>query len=127
MEPKAGEHRSATTRALLDSYYAALSTGRDWGRPLSDGFLLSGTVAKETRGRDLYVGNGFFKMVKGLKVKELMVEGDTGFAIVGYDLVSPRGRPFKCDVAEFWRAKDGMLVSVSIYFDTAAFGVSVAQ
>jgi hypothetical protein len=75
MEPKSGEHRSATTRALLDSYYAALSTGRDWGRLLSDGFLLSGTVAKETRGRDLYVRNGFFKMVKGLKVKELMVEG----------------------------------------------------
>jgi ketosteroid isomerase-like protein len=41
--------------------------------------------------------------------------------------MSPKGRPFKCDVAEFWRAKDGMLVSVSIYFDTAAFGASVVQ
>ena len=112
---------SSGLKTLLKKYYDSLSTRNAWGHLLSEDFLLSGTVVKETRGRDLYVNNNFFKMVGDLKVKELITEGETGFALVRYDLISPKGKPFSSEVAEFWKMKDEKLVSVAIYFDTAAF------
>ena len=110
-----------TTRELLEEYYRGLSKKGAWGHLLSEDFLLSGTVTQEIKGRDIYVNNNFFKLVKGLKVKELMASGEKAFALVNYDLVSPKGKSFSSEVVEFWRAKDGELVSVAIYFDTAAF------
>ena len=114
-------HDSEATKDLLNRYYASLETKAGWGALLSDGFLLTGTVAKESRGRDLYISNGFFKLVKGLKVKEMIIEGESAFALVNYDLLSPKGKTLSCDVAEFWKAKNGKLDSVAIYFDTTAF------
>jgi hypothetical protein len=115
------------TKRLLTSYYEGLAKKEDWGQLLTDEFLLTGTVAKESRGREEYVGNGFFKSVQALHVKQLITEGNRGFAVVGYELKSPKGTPFTCEVAEYWIAKKGKLDSVSIYFDTAAFAKSMAQ
>jgi ketosteroid isomerase-like protein len=118
---------SASTKGLLEKYYDDLSSKRNWGSLLSDDFLFTGTVAKESRGREPYVNNGFFKRVRSLQVKEMITEGASGFAIINYDLVSPGGKPFSSDVAEFWKAKEGRLESVAIYFDTAAFSKFMSQ
>lgn len=117
---------SSTTKELLNKYYEGLSRKKGWENLLSDNFLLWGTVQRETRGRDVYVQNGFFRLVRGLKVREMVVEGENGFALVNYDLVSPKGKTLSCDVAELWRAKAGKLDSVAIYFDTAAFNAFLA-
>ena len=117
---------SSLTRELLERYYELLSRKSGWEDLLSDNFLLRGTVAKETEGRDLYVNNNFFKLVKRLHVKEILTEGEKGFALVNYDLISPKGKEFSCDVAEFWKAKDGKLDSIAIYFDTAGFSSFLA-
>jgi ketosteroid isomerase-like protein len=113
---------SEATKRLLERYYLDLPAKNEWENLLTDDFLLTGTVAKESKGRDQYKANGFFKLVRSHVVKEMIVEGDRGFALVNYDLVSPTGKTMSCDVAEFWKAGQGRLVSVSIYFDTAAFG-----
>lgn len=105
---------------LLTKYYGGLK-GPGWGELLSDDFLLTGTIAKESRGRQPYVDNPFFKMVRAVRVKEMIVEGEAGFALANYDLVSPKGKVMNCDVAEFWKMKNGSLDSVAIYFDTASF------
>jgi ketosteroid isomerase-like protein len=116
------EHQTRPTiKELLEEYYRGLEKKGGWGHLLSEDFLLSGTIAQKTIGRDAYMNNGFFNMVKRLKVKELVEDGDTAFALVSYDLVSPKGRSFSSEVAELWKAKGGELVSVAIYFDTAAF------
>lgn len=115
-----------TTKELLEEYYRGVEKKGGWSHLLSEDFLLSGTIAQETRGRDVYVNNSFFKLIRGLRVKELIEDGDTGFALVSYDLVSPKGKSFTSDVAELWKAKDGELVSVAIYFDTAGFGRAMA-
>ena len=94
---------------------------------LSENFLFTGTVAKESIGKDAYVNNAFFKLVRGLKVKEMIVEGENAFAIVNYDLESPKGSAFSSDVAEFWKVKNGKLDSIAIYFNTAAFSKFMAQ
>jgi len=116
-----------TINELLKEYYSGLSKGGGWEHLLSDDFLLGGTVTRETRGRDVYVNLSFFKMVRGLRVKELIASGEKAFALVSYDLVSPNGKSFSSEVVEFWRAKGGKLVSVEIYFDTAAFGRFMAS
>ncbi len=112
---------SSSTRELLERYYERLSRKSGWEDLLSDNFSLRGTVAKETVGRDLYINNNFFKLIKRLHVKEILTEGEKGFALVNYDLVSLKGKDFSCDVAEFWKVKNGKLDSIAIYFDTAGF------
>ena len=52
----------------------------------------------------------------------MIVERDSACALVNYDLVSPKGKSFTCDVSEIWSIKSGKLDSLAIYFDTAAFG-----
>jgi len=94
---------SAATKELVRKYYDGLSKKTDWGHLLSDNFLLTGTIAKESRGRDAYVNNQFFKLVRGLTVKEMAIEGEKAFALVNYSLVSPKGKSFSSDVGEFWK------------------------
>jgi len=108
-------------REILSKYYSQLSKGDRWQALLSENIVLTGTVAKETRGKDAYVNNTFFKLIRGLKVQKMIVERDSACALVNYDLVSPRGKSFKCDVSEIWSIKSEKLDSLAIYFDTAAF------
>jgi ketosteroid isomerase-like protein len=111
----------ATTRELLDLYYATLSQKGQCGSLLSENFLLGGTVAKETHGRDAYEESLFFKYVKSLKVKTMIIDGKRACAVVKYNLESPKGDRLSCDVAEVWEMKDGKLDSLAMYFDTVAF------
>ena len=112
---------SNTTKELLDKYYNRLHKKGDLGSLLSEGFLMTGTIAKESKGREAYINNNFFKCILGLKVKSMIIEDDSACAIVNYDLISPKGNKFSADIAEIWKAKGGKLVSIAIYFDTAYF------
>jgi ketosteroid isomerase-like protein len=112
---------SEVTKEILNKYYYGLSKRGDWHSMLSEEILLTGTIAKESKGKELFVNNNFFKMVRGLKVKEIIVENENACAVVTYNLVSPKGNSFESDVAEIWKIKDGKLDSLAIYFDTAAF------
>ena len=116
---------STETREMLKRYYAGLSSKGDWNSMLSEGILLTGTIANESKGKEPFVNNNFFKMVRGLKIKLLMVENENACALVSYDLISPKGKSFTSDVAEIWKIKDGKLDSLAIYFDTAAFQKSM--
>ncbi len=43
---------------------------------LSDEFLLTGTVAKESREREAYANNNFFKGIRSLKAKSMLIDGN---------------------------------------------------
>ena len=116
---------TSSVKEILNKYYNGLASKGDWHSMLSDEILLTGTIAKESRGVKPFVNNNFFKMVRGLKVKEMIVENEKACAIVSYDLMSPKGKSFSSDVAEIWKVKDGKLDSLAIYFDTAAFQKSM--
>lgn len=117
---------SPKIKDLLREYYGRLSSGGGWGELLSDDFHLTGTIAKESRGRDSYVNNPFFRLVRAVRAKETIAEGDSAFTVANYDLVSPKGKTMNCDIAEFWKMKNGRLCSIAIYFDTAAFNSFLA-
>jgi len=116
---------STETREILKKYYDGLSSKGDWNSMLSEEILLTGTVAKESKGKEPFVNNNFFKMVRSLKIKLLMVENENACALVSYDLMSPKGKSFTSEVAEIWKVKDRKLDSLAIYFDTAAFQKSM--
>ena len=116
---------TSTVKELLNKYYNGLAIKGDWHFLLSDEILLTGTIAKESRGKDPFVNNNFFKMVRSLKVKEMIVENEKACALLKYDLMSPKGKSFSSEVAEIWKVKDGKLDSLAIYFDTAAFQKSM--
>ncbi len=117
---------SNMTKELLDRYYDRLTKRGDWGSLLSDDFLMTGTVVKESRGREAYMNNNFFRCILGLRVKNMIIEGDSACAIVNYDLMSPKGNRFDADVAEIWKARGGKLISIAVYFDTAYFQKSMS-
>ena len=117
---------SNMTKELLDKYYDRLPKKGDWGSLLSDDFLLTGTGVKESKGREAYMKNNFFSGVLGLRVKSMIIDGDSACAIVNYDLMSPKGNKFTADVAEIWKARGGKLISIAIYFDTAYFQKSMS-
>ena len=105
---------SAETKEILLKYYDGLSRNGGWGSLLSEDILLTGTVAIESRGKELFVNNNFFKMVKDLKLKRMIVENENACALVSYDLTSPKGKDFSGDIAEIWEAKDRRLDSFAI-------------
>ncbi len=112
---------SIEAKDLLGRYYASLLAKGDSGEFLSDGFLLSSCIDKPAKGKSAISGNMFFKLVKNLKVKSMIVEGDRACAIVNYTLVSPKGDSFSCDVAEVWEVSGGKLASMEMYYDTVAY------
>ena len=85
---------TSTVKELLNKYYDGLASKGDWHSMLSDEILLTGTIVKESRGKKPFVNNNFFKMVRGLKVKEMIVENEKACALVSYDLTSPKGKSF---------------------------------
>ena len=89
--------------------------------------MLTGTVVKELRGKKLFAGDNFFKLVRGLQVKQIIVENGNACALVSYDFVSPKGTLFSSDVAEIWKVENGKLSSLAIDFDTAAFQKSMSK
>lgn len=111
---------------ILNLYYENLAKKGDWDYMLADDILLTGTIVKESRGKEQFVNNNFFKMVRDLKVKEMIVEGQKACAVVAYSLMSPKGNSFQSEVAEVWKVKNGKLESLAIYFDTAAFQKAMA-
>lgn len=112
---------SEDTRGLLEAYYDGLSRKADWDSVLSDDILLTGTIARESKGKEQFVNNNFFKMIQSLTVKRMIVENGNACAIVSYELLSPKGNVFSSDIAEVWRASDGKLDWLAIYFDMAQF------
>ena len=114
------------TKELIDKYYDLLSKKGDFGSLLSDNFLLTGTISKDSRGKEAYTKNIFFSMIKNLKIRDTIIESDRACIIVNYELTSLKGNNFKTDVVEIWKVKEEKLDSVAIYFDTAFFQKAMA-
>jgi ketosteroid isomerase-like protein len=63
----------------------------------------------------------FFAMITAVEVKDLIVDGDRACALTRYECQPPGGPAFDGHVAEVFRVRDGKIVSLDIYFDSAVF------
>jgi ketosteroid isomerase-like protein len=113
------------TRDTVQAYFDALKEKRDWQSFLADGmkFASFGTPLKQLVGRDAYLESTkrFFSLIKGLEVRDILVDGDKACVLSRYDLQPPGGPAFESNVAEILEVRGGKITSLSIYFDSAPF------
>lgn len=110
------------TRITVQDYYSGLAQRDGWQSHIADDMAFTGP-GFSSNGKAGYVEatSRFMRVVKTVAVRDLIVEGDKACALARYDLESPKGHRWTCDVAEFLTIKDGKIASSSIFFDTAKF------
>jgi ketosteroid isomerase-like protein len=111
-----------STKEIVESYYDGVARNNGWQASVSDNMKFISPGAN-TNGKAPYfeATSRFLGIVKDVKVKDLIIEGDKACALVDYRIVSPNGDLGNCFVAEFLSTKDGKIDSSTIFFDTAAF------
>ena len=117
-----------TTKELIETYYKDFAQKSNWDSVLSDDFkFIGGDMTKTTPivGKVAYIEviKRFSQLFTSMRVKELIVDGDNACVIGNYDFVFPNGKSINGDVAEIWKAKDGKLISLTLFFDTLTFSV----
>lgn len=114
-----------TTRATIDEYFRKLSEKSDWSACLADDMVFTNfaTPVKRVDGRTAYVEatRRFYSTIVAVNVKNLLVDNAKACALTHYDLQAPGLPKFSTDVAEVFQVRDGKIVSLDIYFDSAPF------
>ncbi len=113
------------TRDLVQSYYDSLAHKDDkWqGMYVEEAFFADASLTLKAEGRPAVIQSftPFLKTVEGVKVKQMIVEGNTACAIVAYVYVNPKGAKLNQDVAEVWEVKGEKLAKLIIYFDLTEY------
>src|ERR1051325_2066820 len=109
-----------STQTLIDTSYAGLATRAGWEPALADNFAFTGGPAGNgSRGKAAYgeVLRQFGRTFETVTVKKSIVDGNNACVIATYGAISPSGSRRTFDVAEVWKAADGKLAALTIYFD----------
>ena len=113
------------TKDLVQSYYKSLEEKDDKWEDLylEDAVFSDASKTLLAKGKEAVVQSftPFLKGVAGIEIKQLIVEGETACAIVGYEYVNPKGERMAQDVAEIWEVKNDKLAKLTIYFDLTAY------
>ena len=114
------------TKELLETYYKGFAQKNGWQSVIADDFkFVGGDMTKTTpvTGKQAYIEiiNRFSRLFTSMRVKEMFVKDDRVCVLANYDYIFPNSKNISGDVAEFWKAKDGKLDSLTIFFDTLTF------
>jgi ketosteroid isomerase-like protein len=113
------------TRDTIHGYFNSLGQKGDWKSFLADDMMFTsfGTPSKRVVGRDAYIESTkrFYSMIQGLEVRDILVDGDKACVLTRYHLQPPSRPIFESNVAEVCEVRDGKIMSLSIYFDSAPF------
>jgi ketosteroid isomerase-like protein len=122
------KQNTMSTKEIIENYFLRLGEQKGWEVSIANEMLFVG-VTTRTLGREAYVQTtlGFLKVVTGVTIHNLVIEGEKAAVEAHYDIVSPTGRVSVCKVAEFMSVKEDKINSSTIFFDTAAFREFMAQ
>jgi ketosteroid isomerase-like protein len=113
------------TKETIQAYFASLEQKSDWQTFLADGMTFTSFVSpmKQVTGKSAYLESTkrFFSMIAAVEVRDLIVDGDRACALTRYQLQPPGSPAFDSHVAEVFRVREGQIVSLDIYFDSAPF------
>ncbi|RPE08840.1 nuclear transport factor 2 family protein [Chitinophaga lutea] len=117
---------TASTKQLLDTYYKGFARKEGWESVIADDFKFRGgdmTNVSPIVGKPAYLSviERFSRAFTAMRVKEMIVEGENAYVTGNYDFRFPDGTAVNGDVAEIWKAKNGKLDSLTIFFDTLTF------
>jgi len=113
------------TRDVVQRFYDGLARkDSSWQDNLSESVAFSDASGKlSALGREAFVKSfsGFLRAVDKAQLKQLIVEGPKAAAVVSYEYVNPAGGRLHQDDAEVWNVENGLIVSLTIYFDITEF------
>lgn len=117
------------TKQLLEIYYTGFAKKEGWETVVSDGFkFVGGDMTNKTPivGKQGYqkVIERFSRVFTNMRIKNMIIDGDKACVIGNYDYTFPNGKKMNGDVAEIWEVKNGMLDSLTIFFDTLTFSAN---
>ena len=119
------DEQGMTTRETIERYFDRLQQKSGWDASLSEDMVFTtfASPARQVTGRANYIESTkrFFSMISTLEVRDLLIDGDKACAVTRYHLQPPGGPAFVSDVAEVFRVRDGMIMSLDIYFDSSPF------
>ncbi len=114
-----------TTKNIIQRYFDSLEKKSGWEAFLADEmtFTSFSTPIKQVTGKGAYLEatKRFFSMITAVELRDMIVEGDKTCALTRYDLQGPGGRAFDSYVAEVFTVRNGKILSLEIYFDSAPF------
>ncbi len=116
----------AATQQTVHAYFDRLQKGSGWQASFSEGmlFTIRTSSASEVRGKVEYLRASapFYSMIRSVKLRELISDGARACALTRYELQPPNGDPaFSSDVAEIFTVRNGEIVALEIFFDTAPY------
>jgi ketosteroid isomerase-like protein len=123
---------STSTKQLLEIYYTGFAKKEGWEPVISDDFKFVGgdmTKVAPAVGKAAYIEviKRFSRAFKTMRVKEMIIDGENACVIGNYDFIFPNGTNINGDVAEIWKAKNGKLDSLTIFFDTLTFDKNIPK
>lgn len=123
---------ATSTKQLLETYYHGFAKKEGWEAVIADDFTFTGgdmTRPEPATGKVAYIEviKRFSRTFQSMRVKEMMIDEDSACVIGNYDFIFPNGAAINGDVAEIWKAKDGKLTSLTIFFDTLTFDKNIPK
>ena len=112
-----------TPKDIILKYFECLNKKEGWDSLLSDDLSFT-SPTQHLCGKAAYIQDNkdFFNMVTSIEVKDLIVDGNKVCAITSYEIQFPKGTVYKDNgVAEIFSVKNNKIISLAIYFDTAAY------
>ena len=121
-----------STKQLLDTYYKGFARKDGWESVISDDFKFTGGDMTKTApvvGKTAYIEviKRFSRVFQTMRVKEMIIEGESACVIGNYDYIFPNGVSMNGNVAELWKVKNGKLDSLTIFFDTLTFDHNIPK
>ena len=113
------------TKDIIQNYYKSLEEKNDVWKDLysEDAIFSDAAQILLAEGKEAVIQSftPFLKGVAGIEIKQLIVEGESACAIVGYEYVNPKEERMTQDVAEIWEIKNDKLAKLTIYFDLTVY------
>lgn len=114
---------STSPQALYEAFRnSMLSNDGYWKTLLAEDIQFSGPLASGT-GKEFSINlnDPFFASIKDSRLLEHVVVGNQVITRIETDIITPSGDLLTLAVSEWYTFKKGLLTSLVVYFDTAAF------
>ncbi len=114
-----------STQNVIENFYKSVRSKDDKWKELwsNDAVFSDASQTLHAVGKEAVIQSftPFLKGVAGLKVSEIIAEGEKACFIISYTYVNSKKENLNQDVAEVWEVRDGKLVKLTIYFDLTVY------
>lgn len=106
-------------KELLEIYYKGFAQKSGWEHTLADDFVFVMNDGEPLLGKAAYVEicKKYSSTYQTMRVIRTIVEGNDACVIVSYDWILPDGNTKTGNEIEIWKAENGFLKELKIYFN----------